>query len=263
MKITQQIPTRTSVGILSRPSAGATSAATSKVTGPKAPIGAPSCLYDPLLHCWRVDGQVVVPDDDATRSPLRSSTTTISLCRATRTSAMAATSSAAPVDTYDATFGRLFGPPPAPSGRRSTRSVPRTSATRGTERAAGLVLDRDYSENIIVPPRARVDMGEIAERYWRTHNFDPIAGRYIDAAKEGRVAAADAAADAAWRRSKYERLPASAKAAVDGGSKGRIFTETEELAAAAAAASRARARLTAAAEGTGAAGADFTRRGSE
>jgi hypothetical protein len=124
------------------------------------------------------------------------------------------------------------------------------------------VLDRDYSENIIVPPRARVDMGEIAQRYWRTHNFDPIAGRYIDAAKEGRVAAAEAAADAAWRRSKYERLPASAKATVDSGSKGRIFTETDELAAAAAAARSSRARLLATAAGaTGAAGADSTRRG--
>jgi hypothetical protein len=168
----------------------------------------PACRYDPVLHKWRLNGE---PTESGTGAnlgtvgspgstsggaddtmPLRSS-----LGRAGK--AMATSLTFRPDTSLEASYGKLFGPPPEnASPRRLRRPAPLSILMKD---AAGKLRGetfrsedntRTMDDSTIVAPKPRdPDLTKIAEKYWRTHNLNPVTGKFWDETKERTIASVE------------------------------------------------------------------------
>lgn len=242
----------------------------------RAPV--PACDYDPVLHVWRLEGRAVPSEPAAAggvSGVLDGSTVRSATGRTTSVSGSPRRTMRPTTEAYNATYGRIFGPPPASPPRRSLaagNSGPAALAKMG-EAAAALassgtlrsgdtlassatlssVLPPDMADaagatarsaavraaaaaalaaaaggpvaagTIVAPVAASPDLAKTAAKYWRTHNFDPIKGRYIDGDKEATISSIESAEAEARRTARYARMPQCAKEQQDRGAAGLVF----------------------------------------
>lgn len=245
-KITQTAPTARpdASETLRAPPGGSTSRFINegRVATTKRSSSLPACRYDPVLHKWRLNGaptesgsgadlgMVGSPgreDDSPTAfgdGPLRSS-----LTRAGK--AMATSLTFRPDTSLQASYGKLFGPPPEDaSPRRLRRPAPMAILMMD---AAGKTRRDTWTEGggkstlgdstLIAPKPEDPDLSKIAQRYWRTHNFNPVTGKYWDDRKEQVISTVEQKEQQGISTRRYERMPPCWKEMVDRGPTGAIF----------------------------------------